>query len=72
MNDQTMKTSSSFQLQVNEMLRVEWLGQMAASIFWIVSVLTYGISSAGDWLQMLAASSWFVANVAAVVSRSRD
>ncbi len=45
-------------------LRVEWLGQTMASVAWIVSVFTYGISSAGDWLQLLAASAWLVANVA--------
>ena len=49
-------------------LRVEWLGQTAASICWIASVLTYGISSTGDWLQLFAASSWLVANFAAVVT----
>lgn len=47
-------------------LRVEWLGQMAASLLWIASVLVYGISSAGDWLQLLAACSWMVANLAAL------
>ena len=49
-------------------LRVEWLGQTAASVFWIASVLTYGISSGGDWLQLFAASSWLVANVATLVT----
>ena len=51
---------------------MEWLGQMAASVFWIVSGLVYGISSAGDWLQLGAASAWFVANVAALVSDGAD
>lgn len=50
-------------------LRVEWLGQTAASLFWIVSVFTYGLSSVGDWLQLCAASAWLVANVAAISSR---
>ena len=50
-----------------KMLSLEWIGQMAASLFWISSVLVYGISSNGDWLQLFAALSWFVANVAAVV-----
>lgn len=45
-------------------MRVEWLGQTAASIFWIASVLTYGLQSAGDWLQICAASAWLVANIA--------
>ncbi|MEM7392279.1 MAG: hypothetical protein AAF492_08005 [Verrucomicrobiota bacterium] len=50
------------------MLRIEWLGQTAASIFWICSMLVYGISSAGDWLQVLAASAWLLANIASIVS----
>ena len=53
-------------------LRVEWLGQMAASLFWITSVFSYGISSTGDWLQLLAASSWALANIAAIVSVESD
>ena len=49
-------------------LRIEWLGQTAASLFWVASVFTYGISRAGDWLQLLAASSWLVANIAAIAT----
>ena len=48
-------------------LRIEWLGQTIASGCWIASVLSYGISSTGDWLQIAAASAWMVANVAALV-----
>lgn len=47
---------------------VEWLGQTLASVCWICSVLTYGLSTTGDWLQLAAASSWLVANVAAAAS----
>ena len=47
-------------------LRVEWLGQTVASVSWIASVFTYGISSGGDWLQLFAASSWLLANLAAL------
>ena len=42
----------------------EWLAQTLASIFWISSVFSYGISSTGDWLQLFAASAWLIANVA--------
>ena len=45
--------------------RTEWLGQTVASVCWILSVLAYGISSTGDWLQLFAASSWLIANLAA-------
>lgn len=47
-------------------LSIEWLGQTVASICWIVSMLTYGISSAGDWLQLMAASAWLLANIASI------
>ncbi len=48
-------------------LRIEWLGQTIASLCWICSVLSYGINSTGDWLQMAAASAWLIANLAALV-----
>ncbi len=53
-------------------LRIEWLGQTVASICWIASVLAYGISSSGDWLQLCAASSWLLANIAAVLPVQAD
>ncbi len=53
-------------------LRIEWLGQTIASLCWIASVLAYGISSTGDWLQLFAASAWLVANVAAVMTVDGD
>lgn len=53
-------------------LRIEWLGQTAASLCWIASVLTYGITSAGDWLQLCAASAWLLANMAAIASAEDD
>ena len=51
--------------RLSKALRIEWLGQTAACLLWISSVLMYGISSSGDWLQLLAATSWLVANIAA-------
>ena len=47
-------------------MRIEWLGQTVASVCWIASVFTYGISSGGDWLQLFAASSWLLANLASL------
>ncbi len=52
--------------QFFKVLRIEWLGQTIASMCWIASVFAYGISSVGDWLQLFAASAWFLANVAAL------
>lgn len=55
---------------VQKMLRVEWMGQTLASTCWIVSVFVYGINSSGDWLQLAAASSWLVANLASLFSEN--
>lgn len=59
---------NTVQTRLERVLRIEWLGQTVASLCWIASVLAYGISSSGDWLQLLAASSWLVANVAAALT----
>ena len=53
-------------------LRIEWLGQTVASLCWIASVLAYGISSSGDWLQLCAASSWLLANIVAALPMQAD
>ena len=53
-------------------VRVEWLGQTIASMCWIASVFTYGISSLGDWLQLFAATAWFIANIAVLLSSEVD
>ena len=49
-------------------LRLEWLGQTAASLCWMTSMLFYGIQSTGDWLQFFAASAWLLANIAALAN----
>ena len=56
------------QSRLTRMLRIEWLGQTVASVCWIGSVFNYGLSSSGDWLQLLAASSWLLANIASVAA----
>ncbi|MDG2382246.1 MAG: hypothetical protein P8N76_11295 [Pirellulaceae bacterium] len=60
--------SDAVKNRLERVLRIEWLGQTVASVCWIGSVLTYGISSSGDWLQLFAASSWLLANIAAAVT----
>ena len=64
--------SSSVQARLARVLRIEWLGQTVASLCWIGSVLAYGVNSSGDWLQLFAASSWLLANVAAAVTIKAD
>ena len=46
--------------------------QTVASICWIISVFSYGISSSGDVLQLCAASAWLLANIAAVMTVKAD
>lgn len=58
--------------RLGRMVRLDWLGQTLASLCWIGSVLTYGISSTGDWLQILAASAWLFANISTVVFEEAD
>ena len=64
--------ANAVQTRFARVLRIEWLGQTAASVFWIGSVLAYGISSSGDWLQLFASSSWLLANVAEAVTIKAD
>ena len=59
------RTSKKWQAKI---FCIEWLGQTLASLCWIASVLTYGITSAGDWLQLCAASAWLVANIASALT----
>ena len=59
-------------LNVEKMLNVEWIGQTTASLCWIVSVFVYSDGSlpegTGDWLQLTAASSCIIENIASVLS----
>ncbi len=59
------------QTRMQKMMSVGWLGQTVASLCWILSVFAYGISTTGDWLQLGAASSWMMSNIAAIVSIER-
>ena len=65
-------TSGAGSAWVARVLQIEWLGQTVASGCWIASVLTGGISSSGDWLQLLAASTWLFANIASAVTTRAD
>ena len=67
-DDAPARSASADRGRLSRALRVEWLGQTIASVCWIVSVFAYGIASAGDWLQLAAASSWLAANVASLLA----
>ena len=56
------------QTRMRKMMSVGWIGQTVASLCWIVSVFAYGITTTGDWLQLCAASSWMISNIAGIVS----
>ena len=64
----TVITTQSSNTRISKMMSLEWLGQTIASGAWIVSVFVYGLASTGDYLQLVAASSWMLSNVAAVIS----
>ena len=55
-----------------KMRSIKWLGQTTASLCWIASLLTSGIGSNGDWLQLAAASAWLLANIATIVTADAD
>ena len=59
--------SRHVETRLSKMMSFEWMGQTLASLCWIISVFTYGISSNGDILQLLAASCWMVSNISAIV-----
>ena len=52
-------------------MSLEWIGQTLASLCWIISVFVYesnvSLLGTGDWLQLAAASSWMVSNLASAV-----
>ena len=66
-NQNTAITESN-NSRISKMMSLEWLGQTVASGAWIVSVFIYGLASTGDYLQLVAASSWMLSNIAAVIS----
>ena len=58
----------TYQTRMRKMMSVGWMEQTVASLCWIVSVFAYGITTTGDWLQLCAASSWMISNIAGIVS----
>jgi len=64
----SISANQSNNARISKMTSLEWLGQTVASGAWIVSVFVYGLASTGDYLQLVAASSWMLSNVAAVIS----
>lgn len=67
-HDKSALLEKSPQTRFEKMTSIEWLGQTIASGSWIISVFVYGLSSTGDYLQLIAASSWMLSNIAAVIS----
>ena len=58
-------SSSPVETRVSKMMSFEWIGQTLASLCWIISV--FGLNSTGDWLQLMAASSWMLSNIASII-----
>ena len=67
-SNNTSSQKNNSQTRMSKMMSIEWLGQTIASGSWIISVFVYGLSSTGDYLQLVAASSWMLSNIAAVIS----
>ena len=71
-NDEGAVASGAGRRRRNRVRSIAWLGQTAASVCWIGSMLTYGIRSGGDWLQLFAASAWLLANIAVIATAEAD
>ncbi len=71
-NDEGAVASGAGRSRLAKVRNIEWLGQTTASVCWIGSMLTYGIRSGGDWLQLLAASAWLLANIVAIATAEAD
>ena len=59
--------SRHVETRLSKMMSFEWIGQTLASFCWMISVFVYGITSTGDWLQLMAASSWMLSNIASIL-----
>ena len=59
--------SRHVETRLSKMMSFEWIGQTRASLCWMISVLVYGITSTGDWLHLMAASSWMLSNIASIL-----
>ena len=59
--------SRPVETRLSKMMSFEWIGQTLASLCWIIRVFVYGLSSTGDWLQLMAASSWMLSNIASII-----
>ena len=66
------KKTNTIPTRLERVFCIEWIGQTVASVCWISSVLAYGITSTGDWLQLAAASAWLIANIAAAITIKAD
>ena len=66
--NQNVSNTESRNTRISKMMSLEWLGQTVASGAWIVSVFVYGLASTGDYLQLVAASSWMLSNIATIIS----
>ena len=67
-SNNTASQKNNSQTRMGKIMSIEWLGQTIASGSWIVSVFVYGLTSTGDYLQLVAASSWMMSNIASVIS----
>ena len=67
----TEKTDGNAPTRMQKATSLDWLGQTLASLCWIISVFAYGLESTGDYLQLTAASAWFIANASTLAPKRR-
>ncbi len=71
-NHQRAVVRGAVRSRLARMRSIKWLGQTTASVCWIGSLLTTGIGSTGDWLQLTAASAWLLANIGTIITADAD
>ena len=71
-DDKGSMASGAVRSRIARVWNIKWLGQTTASVCWIGSILTSGIGSSGDWLQLLAASAWLLSNIVTIATAEAD
>ncbi|MCY3918845.1 MAG: hypothetical protein OXG38_03430 [Chloroflexi bacterium] len=71
-NEDVAAASGAGRSRLDRARSLKWLGQTAASVCWMSSMVTSGVESTGDWLQLCAASAWLVANIATLMTTEAE
>ena len=55
------------QTRLSKMMRIEWIGQTLASLFWIVMYLLMGDQKDSRLVTTDGGSSWMLSNIASIM-----